>query len=336
MVGRNNVQTCMNIFFVFSLLFLFFPTAVFSMSPMSQLEQLVKENKASQDDVLLLLNVLYNSYERSASLIDAQYAYHHHLQITGLVGNYLVTTRRNPSKTVLEIPSIESIAQSAQSCAHSFDRYKNAANLYVQCSEYAIKNNGFKKEQLHALVVEFRTQVKYAILNTIKTYYDTIQSLYYELSSKTDKSKQFNNVADAADTVDAAEQVETEKDELEIVAEKAELEAIAKKGFLQTLITSLPFFAEKVFITVDEKYIVLNQKLWDFSFRNGEAYAHIWNVIEQQRAKLYLDAYRSIVFAAIAKNPRILTHAQLFGELGIVEPKHRKDLPAPIELTISL
>lgn len=307
----------MNIFFVFSILFLLSPT-VFSMSPIGQLEELIKENKASQEDVLLLLNVLYNSYERSASLIDAQNAYHHHLQITGLVGNYLATTRRNPSKTVLEIPSIESITQSAQSCAHSFERYKDAANVYVQCSEYAVKNNGFNKEQLHTLVVEFRTQVKYAILNTIKTYYDTIQSLYYELSSKTDKSKQFNN---------AAEQAETEK---------AELEAVAKKGFLQTLITALPFFAEKVFVTVDEKYIVLNQKLWDFSFRNGVSYAHIWNVIEQQRAKLYLDAYRSIVFAAIVKNPRILTHAQLFGELGIIEPKHRKDLPAPIELTISL
>jgi len=305
----------MNIFFVLSILFLS-SSVVFSMSPIGQLEELIKENKASQEDILLLLNVLYNSYERSASLIDAQNSYHHHLQITGLVGNYLVTTRRNPSKTVLEIPSMESITQSAQSCAHSFERYKDAANVYVQCSEYAVKNNGFNKEQLHTLIVEFRTQVKYVILNTIKTYYDTIQSLYYELSSKTDKSEQRKNTADGVD--------------------KAELEAVAEKSFLQTLITALPFFAEKVFVTVDEKYIVLNQKLWDFSFRNGVSYAHIWNVIEQQRAKLYLDAYRSIVFAAIVKNPRILTHAQLFGELGIIESKHRKDLPAPIELTISL
>ncbi|KKR96661.1 MAG: hypothetical protein UU47_C0011G0015 [candidate division TM6 bacterium GW2011_GWE2_41_16] len=285
---------------IFSLCFFFLCTPVtytFSTDSKTQqkcvnLRSFVQAHKADKNDLLLLLNILYFSYARSAATLTAQDRVAGHLDMVLKTNDCICSTRRNPSIAQPHAISEAAFIASAKYAASTYETYKTAARTYAQCTEYVLKDVRFANQDFSDYIKRERSYIKKTICKKVSVYYEVLKKMIAELS-------------------------------------KLATDNATRPTLMQNIAIMLPFFTEKTFTAIDLRYIPLSKKCWQLSLAHNTTYNTIWKLVETERAQFYLELY-TVCYDELEKiDASVLEHACLFDSEGFIEKKNRPTLPQP-------
>ena len=259
-----------------------------------ELVQTIHGHSNEKADLILLLNVLYWSYQRSVSTVRAQEAYRAFLEDTLKIGKDLHATRRNPSKPFTANLQKKNFLTTAKTCYESFDQYRAHAQTYVVCTDYALVTPQCKSTVFTDLIKSIRSHVRSLILTQATIYYELIKTVVSELAHWQKR----------------------------------------ERDFLSTMYTALPLCAEHGLVYFDKQYVQLSDAFWAFGVHNQGLYDSFWLAVEHERAAIYKTLYSTCWYELKAIDPSMLANNQLFTQDGLVETKIKATLPEPAALGI--
>lgn len=266
----------------------------------------------SQQDLQVLLNVLYLSYVRSNITLEAQSDGLHALQTSWQTFQNIIQLRRNPS---IELPYVidEHTYMTDMNALYDLQiKHHRIGKMYAYAIETFLHGTLVTDAHLIKGIQEIRNDSRRSIahaLSNTREYLDTILHMCIDKSNinedSVESSKSFANILNKSFSIG---------------------------DYIWALI---PNMALNSFVKTDDLTITMSEEWWKALYQLFNISNMIWKPIERARAELYLDHYKAVYLEAQSHNIDMQLMTILFDEHGLLEGSLQGDqLPDPKELRI--
>ncbi len=266
---------------------------------------LALENSLTEHDAHLLLNLIYWSYQRSATTLTAQRAFIADQTKTLEAHSALINTRLNPSIPVSVLKSHDLIT-SREKFIKEFVNQQLSGKIYAHCVEELVHGSKIQSSVIKKHITTMRDNARAAIAQAL-------------LKKITELQETFCTIQCGMTTL------------AELFQQQSFFGKKSTK-FLHYLWDYLPQVLIKSFVAFDKQYTELNNQCWQAVIKSEEFCNILWEVIEVERAQLYKEYYRALYNSLQKYNYTRDTYLLLYDNQKNLELSNY--LPKPEELVL--
>lgn len=152
---KNNFKL-FNLFFI--LILNIFSTTTISISDSQDVKSWIDQylKSANENDLKLVANLLYWSYERSLINLKVAQASKENIELNFRCWQNIAATRLNPSKELPNKIYDQDILESAKKLYENYKRYRDVSDSYAYCIESVLKKSAIENQQVKDGVIELR------------------------------------------------------------------------------------------------------------------------------------------------------------------------------------
>ncbi|MCL5875998.1 MAG: hypothetical protein M1114_06010 [Candidatus Dependentiae bacterium] len=250
--------------------------------------------KASEEDIQIILNILYFSAARSQINIDAQESALTTLQKIWEGWANIIARRRNPSKPIIYTHATLDITKYAELHEKNLMAHEKICRLYDVSLEQTLKNKIFKNGFLINHITFLRDQARRTVLQAVLDIRPELETL-----------KNY---------------IETKK-----IAVKHDTLKITRSHFVDHLLGSIPLCAYQAFIATDKLFVKTSELHWSTLHTTNKITNSIWHKIEHARGTFYAMLYQALYLQAELRNIKPIV---IFSEYGLL-PVAKRKIPLP-------
>lgn len=225
----------------------------------------------SSDDLQIIANLLYVSYQRSLCTLESQDVAIKTVQTVWHGWQNIAQTRMNPSKKAPYKISATEQKKLFQDFLLCQERHANIANLYANTTEYILHEHTFTNPRSHDAIVAVRSHAREVV---VSAFYDAKKIL----------AGLFNVAQDAL-----------QRD----VLWDDEKELVSRFDLLSSVWNYIPSAALNSFLETEKIYTKASEQTWNVLQSIQSVNQELWNIIETERASYYL-AYYNQLYARMA------------------------------------
>lgn len=255
----------------------------------------------SEHDLQLVANVAYFSGKRSQATLRVHKAWRHDQEIMRKISENIENTRRNPSKKMPHVLSIDEMLQARIVCSQEFENYRSSGAAYKYCVNTLLVDakDLFDAQKTRTLIEELRADARYYVA--------------------TEFAKELNNIKELLTTAYNAWNKQIPED---LHSFNEWYDTIAR-SLLETIAEYVPTMSMQALVYFDREVIDISKKSWTLLLQNTDIGIYLWDIIERARLHYYRELYAKII--AIAKE-RCVEHTVLlavFDENGFIPAENR-------------
>jgi len=207
-----------------------------------------------QQDLQMIANLIYFSYNRSYATLQAQSTALKTLESVWKGWQNIAQTRLDPSKNPpYQITDLEKMG-TLENFWKLHDHHRETGTIYSQTVETIVDGDVFFATNARNAVEDMRKQARSVVAKAITDIREYVGQLFY--SEKKSNKKSF--------------------------------------AFLDYLWDYIPGFATTSFVSANNANDVLSEKSWAALMKIQEIGKRTWQIIEQERASFYLAFYNAI------------------------------------------
>jgi hypothetical protein len=225
----------------------------------------------SPDDLQIIANLLYVSYQRSLCTLESQDVALKTMQTVWHGWQNIAQTRMNPSKKAPYKVSTAEQKKLFQDFLLWQERYTHIADRYANTTEYILHEHTFTNPRSHDAIVAVRSHAREVV---ISAFYDAKKIL----------AGLFNVAQDAL-----------QRD----VLWDDEKELVSRFDLLSSVWNYIPSAALSSFLETEKIYTKASEQTWNVLQSIQSVNQQLWNIVETERASYYL-AYYNQLYARMA------------------------------------
>lgn len=260
-------------------------------------------------DLQALLNLLYFSFDRSRSTLQASDKGALALNGPWHAFQNIIQLRRNPSKETPYYINRNSYIDSMNTLYELQLEHHRIGKTYAAAVESIVQGSLITNKHLKHGVIDIRDEARKVIAQALTNVQEHLDAILHMRDGQDDTQEE---------------------------CEKAMLPLLHKNFNLGDFIWSLlPHMALDSFVKADEMTISLSEDWWQALYELISLSNMVWKPIEKARAELYLEYYKAVYSMAQINNVNMTTMRIMFNEYGILGTDQQyEQLPAPHTLYI--
>lgn len=261
-------------------------------------------------DLQALLNLLYFSFDRSRSNLQASDKGAQTLNEPWHAFQNVIQLRRNPSK---EAPYYINKTAFVNSMDLLYDlqlEHHRIGKTYASAAECIVQGSLITNKHLKHGIADLRDEARNVIAQAVTNVQEYLDAILHMRSEQTGEQEEYKKI----------------------------MGSLLHKNFnLGDFIWSLlPNMALDSFVKADEMTISLSEDWWQALYQLISLSNMVWKPIERARAELYLEYYKTVYRTAQNNNVDMKTMMVMFNEYGILGADQQyEQLPDPDTLYVS-
>lgn len=251
---------------------------------------------AGPDEMQILANLVYWSFYRSHTTLNAQKLFLRDQQVSRNAGHAIAQTRRNPSTKNVSPINPEELRVSREEFTYAVLEYQKTGAIYAQCVESIIHGTIMRSSPVQAAIETMRTGARAVVAQSLLAATAELQQTLLTTQ----------NLMAAANAL-------------------FNQQALGSKStkFLYYLWDYLPQLMVKSFVRFDTEYIKLSENCWQALFKSEEFSNQLWEIIEVPRAAFYAEYYAALYELMQERSYAPSTYMIMFDQHGYM-PVHKR------------
>ncbi len=258
--------------------------------------------RASNNDLQLIANIVYFSYYRSKMTLDAQETALQTLENIWQGWQNIAQTRRNPS---VDLPYSITHQQKQQSLEQFWPiqhKHRAIGLTYAHATEALIKDNVLESPLSFSGVQEMRKTARTVIMENMADAQQYLNILFGNTQKR------------VHDTLD-------------------QWQAQKRNTIFDRIWSYVSQLSISSFTEADKLYNTISQEGWQTFKTTQEASKHMWRIVEEARAAFYLAYYKTLYATLQQLNLDQSYMTIIFGPNGLIRAEDRRELlPDPHQL----